>query len=85
MATQLQPDNAQPPIDCSPEEWQARLDLAACYRIFDHMGWCEGIYNHITLRIPGEREAFLTSEWPVLRQRITRLGISPAELLAENS
>ncbi len=32
-----------------------------------------------------EREAFLTSEWPVLRQRITRLGISPAELLAENS
>ncbi|MEM6585707.1 MAG: hypothetical protein AAF692_08115, partial [Pseudomonadota bacterium] len=28
MATQLKPT-----IECSPEEWQARLDLAACYRI----------------------------------------------------
>jgi GntR family transcriptional regulator len=32
-----------------------------------------------------EREAFMTREWPLLRQRIARLGITPAELLAENS
>lgn len=32
-----------------------------------------------------EREAFLTREWPALRRRIDRLGISPAELLAEKS
>ena len=30
-----------------------------------------------------EREAFLTSEWPVLAKRIARLGIAPHELLAE--
>jgi ribulose-5-phosphate 4-epimerase/fuculose-1-phosphate aldolase len=36
--------------DMSPAEWEARQQLAACYRIFDHFGWSELIYNHITLR-----------------------------------
>jgi GntR family transcriptional regulator len=31
-----------------------------------------------------EREAFLAVEWPAIRTRIARLGIAPAELLAEN-
>jgi len=35
-----------------PDEWQARLQLAACYRIFALLGWTEMIYNHITLRLP---------------------------------
>ena len=35
------------------EEWEARVLLAACYRVFDRLGWTELIYNHITLRIPG--------------------------------
>ena len=32
-----------------------------------------------------EREIFLTREWPSLRRRIDRLGITPADLLAEES
>ncbi len=35
-----------------PDEWQARVQLAACYRVFDLMGWTEMIYNHITVRLP---------------------------------
>jgi len=35
------------------EEWDTRVELAACYRIFDYLGWTELIYNHITLRVPG--------------------------------
>jgi ribulose-5-phosphate 4-epimerase/fuculose-1-phosphate aldolase len=35
-----------------PDEWAARVQLAACYRIFDLLGWTEMIYNHITLRLP---------------------------------
>ena len=35
-----------------PDEWQARLQLAACYRVFALLGWTEMIYNHITLRLP---------------------------------
>ncbi len=31
--------------------WQARVSLAACYRLFDDLGWTEGIYNHLTLSV----------------------------------
>src|SRR6185295_14709116 len=40
-------------------EWQARVQLAAAYRIFDHLGWTELIYNHISLRVPGEESHYL--------------------------
>jgi ribulose-5-phosphate 4-epimerase/fuculose-1-phosphate aldolase len=36
------------------EEWAARVQLAAAYRIFDRLGWTELIYNHLSLRVPGE-------------------------------
>ena len=45
--------------DCSPAEWQARVQLAAAYRIFAHLGWAELIYNHISLRVPAEPGRFL--------------------------
>ena len=35
-----------------PDEWAARVQLAACYRIFAMLGWVEMIYNHITVRLP---------------------------------
>ncbi|MEY2993381.1 MAG: hypothetical protein RL357_316 [Pseudomonadota bacterium] len=41
------------PAGMSDAEWQARLDLALCYRLVDHYGWTSVVYNHITLRIPG--------------------------------
>ena len=34
------------------DEWAARVQLAACYRIFAMLGWTEMIYNHITVRLP---------------------------------
>ncbi|MCY7319650.1 MAG: class II aldolase/adducin family protein [Ramlibacter sp.] len=34
------------------DESAARRELAACYRLFDHLGWSEAIFNHITLRVP---------------------------------
>lgn len=37
-----------------PEEHRLRNELAACYRIFDLLGWTELIYNHITVRLPDE-------------------------------
>ena len=39
--------------EVSPEEWQARVELAACYRLVDQYGMTDLIYNHITARIPG--------------------------------
>ena len=42
------------PPHIGPDEWAARVQLAAAYRIFVRMGWTELIYNHISLRVPGE-------------------------------
>lgn len=38
---------------------QARIDLAAAYRLAERMGLSEGICNHFTLEVPGERDRFL--------------------------
>ena len=44
--------NPPAPAGMHPDEWAARLELAACYRVFALLGWTEMIYNHITLRLP---------------------------------
>ena len=44
-------------------ETELREQLAACYRIFDYMGWSEMIYNHITVKIPGDDEHFLINPY----------------------
>ena len=41
-----------PPVAMHTDEWAARVELAACYRIFSVLGWTEMIYNHITVRLP---------------------------------
>jgi ribulose-5-phosphate 4-epimerase/fuculose-1-phosphate aldolase len=40
-------------------ERQARIDLAACYRLADHFGLNEGIDNHMTMLVPGHADRFL--------------------------
>jgi ribulose-5-phosphate 4-epimerase/fuculose-1-phosphate aldolase len=45
--------------EMSAAEWEARQELAACYRIFAMLGWDEMIYNHITVKLPDEDGAFL--------------------------
>ena len=61
-----------------PDEWAARLQLAACYRIFAMLGWTEMIYNHITLRLPdsvsGAEKHFL----------INAFGLQYSEVSASN-
>jgi len=65
MATQMRPN-----IECSDAEWQARQELAACYRIFDLIGWSESVYNHISLRVPGEENAFLINPFGLLYSEV---------------
>ncbi|MFY7959792.1 MAG: class II aldolase/adducin family protein, partial [Elsteraceae bacterium] len=43
----------------SAEEWEKRVDLAACYRLIDLYGMSELSANHVTTRVPGEPDAFL--------------------------
>jgi ribulose-5-phosphate 4-epimerase/fuculose-1-phosphate aldolase len=48
---------------CTAAEWTARLELAACYRIFSMFGWDELIFNHITVKVPGEDGSFLINPY----------------------
>ena len=47
------------PARISADEWQARVQLAAAYRIFNLLGWTEAIYNHLSLRVPDEPGHYL--------------------------
>ncbi len=51
------------PSQYSEAEWAARQELAACYRIFAMFGWDELIFNHITVKVPGEDGAFLINPY----------------------
>ena len=52
-------------------EWQARVQLASCYRVFDRLGWTEGIFNHITLRVPGPERIFLINPFGLNYDEVT--------------
>ncbi len=63
----------------SPEEWQARCDLAACYRLVDAYGMTDLIYNHITLRIPGT-EHLLINLYGLLYKEITATSLAKIDV-----
>ncbi|MBV8923538.1 class II aldolase/adducin family protein [Bradyrhizobium sp.] len=44
--------------ECSAEEWQARIDLAAAHRLAVMHGFHEGIFNHLTLVVPGRSDRY---------------------------
>ena len=58
-----------------PDEQQARVELAACYRIFAMLGWTEMIYNHITVRLPssvtGSSKQFLINPFGLHYSEVT--------------
>ncbi|MFZ4759928.1 MAG: class II aldolase/adducin family protein [Burkholderiaceae bacterium] len=59
------------PSGMDEHEWRARLELAACYRLFDHLGWTEMIFNHLTLRLPGEAPTFLINPYGLHYTEVT--------------
>ena len=59
------------PTGVSPEEWQARTDLAAVYRLCAHYGWDDLIYNHCSMRVPGEPSKFLMKQHELLWTEVT--------------
>ncbi len=52
-------------------EREARIQLAACYRVFDMLGWTEMIFNHITLRVPGPERHFLINPFGLHYREVT--------------
>lgn len=84
MATQLQANSKY-----SEAEWTARQELAACYRIFSMLGWDELIFNHITVKVPGDDGTFLINPYgmhfgEVTASSLVKIDIDGNKLDADN-
>jgi ribulose-5-phosphate 4-epimerase/fuculose-1-phosphate aldolase len=55
----------------SPEEWQLRCDLAACYRLVALYGWSDLVFTHISARLPGPDHHFLINPYGLMFDEIT--------------
>ena len=55
----------------SAEEWQLRVDLAACYRLVAMYGWGDLVFTHITARVPGPEHHFLINPYGLMFDEIT--------------
>ena len=58
-------------VPMTDAERAARIELAACYRVFDLLGWTEMIFNHITARVPGAELRFLINPFGLHYREIT--------------
>ena len=67
----MSPPDPQPvSAHCSDEEWQQRVELAACYRAFVHYGWTDSIFTHLSARVPGHPDQYLINPYGLLFQEI---------------
>jgi len=64
----------------SAEEWKARVDLAAFYRLVDCWGMSDMIANHISVRVPGEPGHFLINAYGYLYEEITASSLIKIDL-----
>ena len=61
-------------------EKDLRIQLAACYRVFDYMGWSELIYNHITVKVPGDEGHFLINPYGLHYKEVTASNLVKVDI-----
>ena len=64
----------------SEEEWQVRVDLAACYRLIAMYGWDDMIFTHISARVPGPDDHFLINAYGLLFEEMTASSLVKVDL-----
>jgi ribulose-5-phosphate 4-epimerase/fuculose-1-phosphate aldolase len=74
---------AKMPAGMSPEEWQARVDLAAVYRLCALRGWDDLIYNHCSMRVPGEPSMLLMKQHELLWDEVTASNLKKVDMTAD--
>lgn len=61
-------------------EWQARIDLAAAYRLVAHYGMSDMMANHISAAVPGEENAFLINAYGMMYEEITASSLIKVDI-----
>ncbi len=64
----------------SDEEWDLRVDLAACYRLIAMHGWDDLVFTHISARVPGDDEHFLINAYGLLFEEMTASSLIKIDL-----
>src|SRR5690606_42161755 len=63
----------------SAAEWQARVDLAACYRLVALHGWDDLIFTPISAKLP-DSEHFLINPYGLMFHEITASSLVKIDL-----
>jgi len=64
----------------SAEEWQLRVDLAACYRLVALYGWSDLVFTHLTARVAGPDHHFLINPYGLMFDEITASSLVKIDL-----
>src|SRR5438132_12833636 len=64
----------------STEEWQARVDLAAAYRLVALHGSDDLIFTHISARVPGADHHFLLNPYGMMFDEVTASNLVKIDL-----
>lgn len=67
----------------SKEEWEARVDLAAAYRLVAHYGLDDLIFTHLSARVPGPEHHFLINPYGMMFEEITASSLVKINLAGE--
>jgi ribulose-5-phosphate 4-epimerase/fuculose-1-phosphate aldolase len=70
--------------DVTGEEWQTRIDLAACYRLVALHGWDDLVFTHISARIPGADGHFLINPYGLMFEEITASSLVKVDHACQN-
>src|SRR5215471_11467608 len=71
------------PAEMSSEEWEARTNLSAVYRLIAHHGWDDAIYNHSSMRVPGDERKFLIKRHELLYTEVTASNLVKVDMDAD--
>ena len=78
MSTSPKPQTIRDQV--SSEEWQARVDLAAAYRLVALYGWDDLIFTHISVRVPGSGHHFLLNPYGMMFEEVTASSLVKIDL-----
>lgn len=62
------------------EEWEVRVNLAACYRLIAMYGWDDLIFTHISARVPGPDDHFLINAYGLMFEEMTASTLVKVDL-----
>ena len=78
--SQIKADRKSVREQVGEQEWETRVNLAACYRLMHEFGMVEMISNHISARVPGTTDHFLLNPYGMLYEEVTASSLLKVDI-----